>query len=383
MVGLAPTEPVMERAASPIDAAKGCLLAGAVGDALGASVEFMSWDGIKRTFGSKGISDFAPVYGGVGLVTDDTQMALFTAEGLIRAYHRWASRGICYVPGVIWQSYQRWLLTQGIKSGSCDAGVLSQGPLIRERALFARRAPGKTCLAALQAPIPESGRAPNQSKGCGGVMRVAPCALLYVNEKDAQNDVFRAAVDCARLTHGHPTGYLSAGAFAVLVYEAAQGRPLDGAVDQALAILKSHEHSHEAIRAIERGTKLAGSREKPGPETLAKLGGGWIAEEALAIALYCALVSRSLQDALILAVNHDGDSDSTGSMTGNLMGAICGETAIPRRWLAQLELRDVIAKTGEDLAVCMTAEMDPDADAPVSARNQALWEKWMKAPSAR
>ncbi|MFP4649261.1 MAG: ADP-ribosylglycohydrolase family protein [Halorhodospira sp.] len=62
----------------------GCLLAGAVGDALGAPVEFLSRDEIRRRFGSEGVTRYAPAYGGLGRITDDTQMTLFTAEGLLR-----------------------------------------------------------------------------------------------------------------------------------------------------------------------------------------------------------------------------------------------------------------------------------------------------------
>ena len=72
----------------------GCLLGGAVGDALGASVEFISWPEIERRFGPGGIQAYAPAYGGLGRITDDTQMTLFTAEGLIRAQHRLTERGI-------------------------------------------------------------------------------------------------------------------------------------------------------------------------------------------------------------------------------------------------------------------------------------------------
>lgn len=70
---------------SLLNRATGCLLAGAAGDALGAPVEFINRAEILRQFGPNGISDYAPAYGGHGRITDDTQMTLFTAEGLLRA----------------------------------------------------------------------------------------------------------------------------------------------------------------------------------------------------------------------------------------------------------------------------------------------------------
>ena len=87
----------------------------------------------------------------------------------------------------------------------------------------------------------------------------------------------------------------------------------------------------------------------PSAERVERLGGGWVAEEALAIGLYCALAAPALEDALPLAVTHSGDSDSTGSIAGNLLGALLGERAIPARWLAPLELRDEIRTVATDL----------------------------------
>ena len=76
------------------DKFRGCLLGGALGDALGAPVEFMQRDDILREFGANGITEFALAYDGLGTITDDTQMTLFTAEGLLRAEVRTWSHGI-------------------------------------------------------------------------------------------------------------------------------------------------------------------------------------------------------------------------------------------------------------------------------------------------
>ena len=91
----------------------GCMVGGAVGDALGAPIEFSTLDEIRAAHGPQGVTGF--VAGGMvpGTFTDDTQMTLFTAEGLIRADNRMRERGICDVPRVIWRAYQRWLNTQG------------------------------------------------------------------------------------------------------------------------------------------------------------------------------------------------------------------------------------------------------------------------------
>ncbi len=69
----------------------------------------------------------------------------------------------------------------------------------------------------------------------------------------------------------------------------------------------------------------------------------------MAISVYCTLVAKNFRDGVILAVNHDGDSDSTGAITGNLLGAMHGIKAIPAPWLEQLELRELITEIAEDL----------------------------------
>jgi ADP-ribosylglycohydrolase len=150
----------------------GCLLGGAVGDALGAPVEFMSRTDILHAFGPDGIVDYAPAYGDIGRVTDDTQMTLFTAEGLIRAWVRQCDRGITTYEGVTANAYLRWLRTQGAKPHrGIEYGPREHGWLFKQRDLHARRAPGKTCLSALRAMRSPGEPAKNDSKGCGGVMR--------------------------------------------------------------------------------------------------------------------------------------------------------------------------------------------------------------------
>jgi ADP-ribosylglycohydrolase len=85
------------------------------------------------------------------------------------------------------------------------------------------------------------------------------------------------------------------------------------------------------------------------PEEVERLGGGWTAAEAVAIAVYCALVARDFAHGVRLAVNHSGDSDTTGSLTGSLLGLLHGEAAIPAAWLEVLELREVIGEVAKDL----------------------------------
>ncbi|MFC1657425.1 ADP-ribosylglycohydrolase family protein [Candidatus Moduliflexota bacterium] len=335
---------------------RGCLLGGAVGDALGAPVEFMSGDEIHRTFGDGGIRDYAPAFGKTSAITDDTQMTLFTAEGLLRAFVRGRMKGITTLPGVTAHAYLRWLRTQG-REAHLDVEVGMDGWLITHRELFDTRAPGNTCLSALESMKSFGSRATNDSKGCGGVMRVAPagmCRATWLADSADDNvlieESFALGVDLAAITHGHPTGQLTAGFLASVIALLLRGRPLDEAIAKSQIPLSMRPDHEETLKAVNRAQDLAD--ESPGsPETLTRLGEGWIAEEALAMSIYCALSAEDFESGVVLAVNHGGDSDSTGAITGNILGAAMGVEAIPGRWLRDLELADVISAVADDLAV--------------------------------
>ena len=350
---------------------QGCLLGGAVGDALGAPVEFLRRTEILERFGPRGIIDFAPAYGKVGAITDDTQMTLFTAEGALRAYVRGMLRGICHQPSVIHKAYLRWLHTQG-ERGAWDENLRLSGWLIQQKELFSLRAPGRTCIEALRGNSEIGKPALNHSKGCGGVMRVAPIGMLFhaltltcpnAKSKHYQRS-FALGCEAAALTHGHPTGYLTAGVMAALVFDLLNGIDLRSAIGRVVPLLKTRESHEETLVAIEAAQRLHGTNIEP-IEAINELGEGWVSEEALAIGLYCALKARDFESGVIMAVNHDGDSDSTGLIAGHLLGAMLGRSAIPERWLALLELRGVIEEIADDLATAGCWRLgdwhDPDA----------------------
>ncbi|EOZ4878956.1 ADP-ribosylglycohydrolase family protein [Pseudomonas aeruginosa] len=322
-----------------LDRIKGCLLGGAVGDALGAPVEFLDWATIEQKFGSSGIRDFAQAYGVTGAITDDTQMMLFTAEGLLRAHVRQASRGLCHPPSVIHHALLRWYLTQG---GEPATEVAKDGWLIRECALWSRRAPGTTCLSALRECKSFGELARNDSKGCGGVMRVAPHAFFPAP--------FELATESAHLTHGHPTGYLAAGLFADILARLMESScSLKEAILGSLRQYGDREGMKETREFVELVLALYQKGIRPTPKVISLLGGGWTAEEALAIGLWCALMADNFEQGITWAVNHGGDSDSTGMITGHLLGIQLGCSSIPERWLASLELREVIEQIAVDI----------------------------------
>ncbi|NKE07075.1 ADP-ribosylglycohydrolase family protein [Mesobacillus selenatarsenatis] len=331
------------------------LLGGAIGDALGYRVEFMKLHEIKSRFGDEGINDLVlDDYAGKALISDDTQMTLFTADGMIWAYERMRERGIgSYAGSGVYQSYLRWLYTQtkSLPDEHYDWLLDPQpheesGSILAYKELFSLRAPGNTCLSALESnKMGTMGRPINDSKGCGGVMRVAPVGLfLYKDPAQA----FKVAADIAAITHGHPSGYLASGALAVIIAELLNGKSIAESAHSAMAVLKEYPQHEETLSAMENATELAGSDESP-VKAITKLGEGWVAEEALGVSLYCAMKESDFKKALILAVNHDGDSDSTGAICGNILGASYGIEAIPEDWAEQVELKELIADVASRL----------------------------------
>lgn len=256
---------------------------------------------------------------------------------------------MAHAPSVIFNAYRRWLHTQAMTEDGFDEALLD-GWLVNVKGLHARRAPGHTCVTALQLNVPGSmEKRINNSKGCGGVMRAAPAGLIAV-------DAFTLGCDSAALTHGHPSGYVSAGILAEMVQRLVTGSSLDAAIAGALTRAREVPESEECVRAVERAIELAGQGD-PSGEKIHQLGGGWTGEDALAIAIYSAQsAGDDFAAGVRLAVNHDGDTDSTGAIAGNILGALLGEAAIPRNWLAQIELRPEIETIADDLAARYRAD---------------------------
>ncbi len=322
-----------------LDRARACLIASAIGDALGGAVEFMSLSAIRAKHGPKGITRYDTAYGRKGAITDDTQMTLFSAEGLINAWKRGSEKGICHVPTMVGLAYQRWMATQGEGAHPDSMTGSERGWLVDLPDLNHRRAPGNTCLSALRQW--DHNEANNDSKGCGTVMRSAPFGFFP--------DSWRNAWDCAALSHGHIEAKASAAIMAHAISLVLQGIELRGALLSAAALDKD---STKSAALIHHAVDLADQKADP-DQTIKRLGEGWVAEEALAVGAYCALFAgHDLHEGLRLAANHSGDSDSTGSICGNLMGGSLGWKAVealPPDLFEDLELRDVIERMAQEM----------------------------------
>lgn len=332
------------------DRVRGCLMGGAVGDALGAGIEFDSLEQIRREHGPAGVTGYVPAYGRTGAITDDTQLVLASVEGMIRAQVRW-DRGVCHPPSVVHRAYLRWWRLQ---TGQPRDPAGDTGWLCREPVMAAVRAPGNACLSGLASTRMGTPAEPAnpQSKGCGTVMRSAPFGLLPFL---APEEAYEYAVHCAALTHGHPSALTAAGALAMMIRRLLGGETIVAAVHQTVGWLdQSHPvDAGETLTALRRALELAAARQGS-PKLVERLGAGWVAEEALAIAVFCALVVDDAQQALLLAVNHSGDSDSTGAISGNLIGAAHGDLVLPPPWVADNEARAVVLQIADDLVFEVT-----------------------------
>jgi ADP-ribosylglycohydrolase len=325
----------------------GSLVAGAIGDALGAAVEFDDFERIVERFGPEGIRGFEKTYDKIGAVTDDTQMLMFTAEGVIRGFLENPDSTVGEIVRAVWEGYQRWLKTQ---SEPRDPEARPDGWLLTVPDLWSPRAPGNTCLSSLYSGEMGTTMLPrNNSKGCGGVMRVAPAGLVG-SLLDSPEAVFALGSGTAATTHGHPCGYLSAGFLATMLFEIVKGEAFEDALSSAAACLTAQPSNRETFAAIEAGVRTAGEG-PPSVAAIEALGGGWVGEEALAIALACSIPADDIKAALLRAVNHGGDSDSTGAVTGNILGALLGARAIPPHLWQKVEMLDPLLRLAEDLAL--------------------------------
>lgn len=370
------------------DCIRGSLMAGAAGDALGYPVEFMSRNAILARYGDKGITEFKLDSDGNALVSDDTQMTLFTANGMLMGLTRGYMRGIGgdpkdYVDG----AYIDWYYTQTVNKKS-ERDDFHYTWLRDLPELAHRRAPGITCLNACESLLAHRD-VENNSKGCGGIMRVAPMGLLDASFKESGGSGFyyktvylaEAGAHIARVTHLHPLGYLPAALMTLLLSRIVPLTPdevkesIIDIINDGLDVMMNmygndYAKYKEYLRTLTlKAVNLAHSNISD-IQAIMQLGEGWTAEEAWAISLYCVIRHiDNMREAIIAAVNHDGDSDSTGSITGNIMGAIYGYEAIKRERLFcpygkkfedTIELHNIILAIADDLYTgCIISEYDP------------------------
>ncbi len=291
------------------DRFRATLLGLAIGDALGAPLEFMHAREIAERFGT--VRDM--IGGGwlnlePGEVTDDTQMMLCLAESL-------AQRGT-FDPDDVVAKFMIWYDTHPKDMGNTTQAVLT---FIKNEANW--RSASRKAHDLLE----------GKSAGNGSLMRVAPIGLLFHQN---ENLLIEAAFTSSKLTHWDDLAAESCVAYTLILADLLHGfgpeEAIQNAADKMLA------RNEEVAEILENVTE----REF---EDLAPTG---FVLDTLEAALWHLLHAESFENALVRAVNMGGDADTIGAVTGALAGAYFGLNAIPTRWLEKLQGREVI----EDLA---------------------------------
>lgn len=341
------------------DKCRGSLVGGAIGDALGYPVEFVySFEEIKAKYGEEGITVYDTSYPWLdekfdkALFSDDTQMTLYTAEGLLETERSWKP-----IVATICNAYLAWFGRQAGKK----VRISYDSELSKIDELNQRRAPGNTCLSALLSIY--NGKDPmNSSKGCGGIMRVAPIGLYGATHGWSLEEVAKLAGEAAELTHLHPLSTYSSAVLAVIVQicVSAEG-PVDvsrfkSIVGKSLEVVSGVYGAdapamEDFQKLIRKALQLEDNLLRDWEIIENGLGGGWVAEKTLAIAVFS--VIRHINDfnaCMICAVNHGGDSDSTGAVAGNIIGAIIGYEAIPDKFTKSIQLKELLITTADALS---------------------------------
>jgi ADP-ribosyl-[dinitrogen reductase] hydrolase len=325
-------------------------LGGALGDSLGASVEFADTPEIQRNF--PGLAQSANMLIADAHLTDDTQTTLWVAEGLVRAHQKTLLQGLPSVDVAVRDALLRWYITQepGERKKLLHA---DSGRLLDERRLFGKRSPDNTNLLALAQILNTPGFRLNSvndkaTESPGALMRVAPYAVF----RDVE-ECFEYALRGASITHPNPAASAPAAFYAALLHGLLRDMPWPESYARALALLESQPAGAACRLAFDQASSAATFR----PD-VAALGGGWTAVSALSVAL-CVFRAgldsgfehgvESSKHLLLAAVLHSGKSDTIGALVGQLLGAQFGQRLLPKDWLPTLEARGTIEGMASDL----------------------------------
>jgi ADP-ribosylglycohydrolase len=341
-----PEDQIYSDGTASIDRYRGAMLGLAIGDALGAPVRDLSLAGIQAAHGLRGVRDYLHWSGSgrTGGLSAETQMALFAADGIIRAHLRSIDKGICGVASVMHHAMLRWVRLQGFNSWHELFGYDHDGWLVSLPALHCRRAPPTPVLCALaRQEMGTVEKPPNDYCGASGVVRSVPLGLAF-----DENLALGKAAEILASTHGHASGYLAAGALAGIVAHVVAGTELRAAVDAVIGELRECAGHQEVVDAIAEAVQYS-SYAPCSPGFVDRIGDGWTAPSALGRALFCCMTASSFEQGVIAAINHGGDSAACGAIAGAVLGLIRVEAAIPRRWLDDLELRAEIGTLAADL----------------------------------
>lgn len=299
------------------DRKRGCLFGLAIGDALGAAVEF------SRPGTFEPVTDYrggGPHGLGPGEWTDDTSMALALGESIVKK--GWDLKDQA-------ERYVAWWRTGAYSvNGRCfDIGNATSSALSRFEETGDPRSSGSTH---------------ERSSGNGGIMRIAPVPIYYAELLESNlEELIRLAAESSLVTHASPQCLSAARYFALVLAGLILGEQREEVLSPnwwALERLESKAPLHEEVRAVARGSFRAS-----GPPEIR--GGGYVVK-SLEAALWAFHDASGFEEAVLKAVNLGDDADTTGAVCGQLAGAFWGESGIPSHLLEGLAKREMIEGIG-------------------------------------
>lgn len=335
---------------------RGCLLGGAVGDALGYRVDSLSLEEIREEFGPDGIQGY-DLANGYAEISAHTQGMLFTANGLLFGNTRGCTRGVMapyvrYVEAALkdWAKTQRYGAFRRERTYSWLSSL---------EQLHARRGAEMGLLDTLNRGSCGTMEEPvNSSKSCGGVTRVPGIGLFFDESRMKPLEADRLGAEAVALTHGSPEGFLPGAAYVHMIRSLAKNSkaPLERVVLEAAEALNrdfGSQYSQTAAisQSLWQAVSLAKNEALETWDAIELLGGAVTASEVLSAGVYVALCfPDDFDGAMIAAVNHNGHSAAVGSVVGSILGLKLGEQRIPEFYLEPLELVGIMEELADDLA---------------------------------
>ena len=349
--------------ASVLSRIRGSLLGGACGDALGYPVEHKTIDAIRELYGETGLREMETC-NGVAMVTDDTQMTIYTAQGLLYAGKKHCDYG--NTVREVHKSYLHWIasLLPAEDVLSRYESMYPREELERNELLENGANPGldkkmcrggSTFRALLSGKLYSVSNPADEGVRCGTTMRSAPVAIYcYKNPSLA----FRLGRDCAAITHGYASAYLAAGVMCMVIARLINGSEMEEAIEESLDYLKTQKDGEELYAVLRKGVDLSRHPSEKPLDDIQTIGLGWRADENLAIAFYCCLrFGRDVKSALLACVNHSGDSDSVAAVCGNMLGAYVGEEGLPSEFVESIQFKELLCQQANSLFSCAVSSL--------------------------
>jgi ADP-ribosyl-[dinitrogen reductase] hydrolase len=283
--------------------AKGALYGLAVGDAMGAPVEFRPRGKFTPVTEFR---DGGPFKLKAGQWTDDTSMALCLAASLIECNGMDAKDQM--------DRYLRWV-NEGYMS--CVGKAVGIGQTVL-----------RSLIRYHDTQVPYQGSTSTKHGGNGCIMRLAPVPIFY--HGDSEKAVLNA-VDSARTTHSSPQALQTTAYFAGLIWGALNGVSKDELLEPFYTPMAGFYFVdlHPDVAIV-----IAGDYKNKSADDLSPTG---YAPQSLEVALWAFYHTQSFSEGLLMAVNMGGDADTIGAIYGQLAGAYYGVEAIPERWIAELD----------------------------------------------